>query len=559
MTPMPARASRWQDAAHAPGVVAVIGASENPDKVGGRPIRYMQRFGFAGRILPVNPTRREVQGLPAFPHLADLPARPDLAIIAVPAAAARDAVDACAAAGVGVAVVLTSGFGETGGEGRRLQQEMVATARTAGMRLIGPNTQGIANFGNGTIASFATLFGEIAPADGPVAIVSQSGAMSVVPYAHLRRQGIGVRYAHATGNEADVTVADLAFGVLEDPEIRLLLLYLENLEDPETLARVAARAHARNIPVLALKAGRSARGAAAAQSHTGALAGEDRVVDAFLRRIGILRVDDMHDLVDAAELFLTVRRRPGHRLLVVSNSGASCVLAADRAESEGLTLPPLPAATRAQLTEVLPPFATADNPLDLTGALLSQSAMLGQALAALAAHDIADHLLLALPNAGAGYDLAGFAAATAVWRAQTGGAAAVSTPNPAAAAVFRAAGLATFDHDGHAVAALGTAGSLGRAAGRAHARYAAPRRSDRAAGAAARAARERAPRQRARLATRARGMRLADAAHGAVPLGAGGTRGGSDVAGAAGGEGLLARRPTQVRARPGATRTAHTG
>jgi acyl-CoA synthetase (NDP forming) len=178
----------------------------------------MQRFGFGGRIFPINPTRTEVQGLKAFPSLRDTPDRPELAIIAVPAANALSAVQDCAERGVEVAVVLTSGFGETGAEGRAVQDSIIATARGAGMRIIGPNTQGVANFGNGTIASFATLFSEIEPGDGPVGIVSQSGAMSVVPYAHLRRAGIGVRYAHATGNEADVTVADLAASVLDDPD-----------------------------------------------------------------------------------------------------------------------------------------------------------------------------------------------------------------------------------------------------------------------------------------------------------------------------------------------------
>lgn len=450
-----AASTTWSRAATAPRSVAVIGASDNADKVGGRPIQYMRRFGYAGRIFPINPTRREIQGLPSFPRLADAPDCPDLAIVAVPAAAAREAVQACATAGVSVAVVLTSGFGETGPQGRALQDEMAAIARAAGMRLIGPNTQGIANFGNGTIASFATLFGEIEAGDGPVAIVSQSGAMSVVPYAHLRRQGIGVRYTHATGNEADVTVADLAASVLDDPDVKLLLLYLETIKDPDALAAVAARAHQRKVPVLAVKAGRSERGAAAAQSHTGALASEERVVDAFLKRIGILRVDNMHSLVDTAGLFLAAKRPAGNRLLVVSNSGASCVMAADLAEQHELDLAPLSNSASEALAPVLPAFATAQNPLDLTGALLSNSGLFGAALGAVDKDATWDHALVALPNAGAGYDLAGFADATAAFVERSGTVAAVSTPNPVAARVFRDRGLPVFDHDSHAIAAMG--------------------------------------------------------------------------------------------------------
>ncbi|QRM29236.1 acetate--CoA ligase family protein [Microvirga sp. VF16] len=449
-----ANPNSWWQAVLQPRCVAVIGASNSPDKVGGRPLRYMQRFGFNGRIFPINPTRSEVQGIKAFSSLREVPDRPELAIVAVPAANALSAVQACAERGVEVVVVLTSGFGETGPEGRAVQDSIVATARRAGMRIIGPNTQGVANFGNGTIASFATLFSEIEPSDGPVGIVSQSGAMSVVPYAHLRRAGIGVRYAHATGNEADVTVADLAASVLDDSSIRLLLLYMESIQNPAALAAVAMRAHARGVPVLALKSGRSTRGAAAASSHTGALLSEDRVVDAFLRQHGILRVDDMHGLVNAADLFLSGKRSRGRRLAVVSNSGASCVMAADLAEAHGLDMPDVKGPTRAALAAVLPSFATPSNPLDLTGALLSQSGLFGQALDVLARSDFADQMMISLPNAGAGYDVPGFVEAARSYSHRTGAAVAVVTPNPSTADAFRKGGIAAFDHDSHAIAAL---------------------------------------------------------------------------------------------------------
>src|ERR1700730_15354839 len=211
-----------------PRSVAVVGASENPNKIGGRPIPYLCRFGFRGAIYPINPHRAEVQGHKSYPDLASLPEAPELAVVAVPGQAAGDAVAACAACGVKVAIGMASGFGETGEAGRAQVQVMVARARAAGMRLIGPNTQGLANFGTGAIASFSTMFLESPPKDGPVAIVSQSGAMSVVPYGLLRARGIGVRHAHATGNDADVTAAELARAVVEDPAVELLLLFLES-------------------------------------------------------------------------------------------------------------------------------------------------------------------------------------------------------------------------------------------------------------------------------------------------------------------------------------------
>ena len=261
-----------------PRSVAIVGASENIHKIGGRPIHYMQRHGYRGTIYPINPAREEVQGHKSYAGLAALPEVPDLALIAVGGDKTVAAVEECAARGVKSAVVIASGFGETGPAGRELQDHMVATARAAGMRLYGPNTQGLANFGTGAIAGFSTMFIEVPPMDGPVGIVSQSGGMSAMAYGLLRGRGLGVRHVHATGNEADVTASEMAWAVAHDPDVQLLLLYLENIAHPEMLAATAAYARERDLPIVAVKAGRSASGQKAASSHTGALANEDRTV-----------------------------------------------------------------------------------------------------------------------------------------------------------------------------------------------------------------------------------------------------------------------------------------
>ncbi|MDF3073552.1 MAG: CoA-binding domain protein [Alphaproteobacteria bacterium] len=351
-------ASDWQQAALQPRSIAVIGASENPHKIGGRPIAYLQRFGYRGRVYPINPNRDEIQGHRAYSSIASLPEAPDLAIIAVPGMAAVQAVEACAAKGVSIGVIMTSGFGEIGAEGRAAQDRMVDTARAADMRLVGPNTQGIANFSLGAVASFATMFNEVPPQDGPIGIVSQSGAMSVVPYALLRERGIGVRHSHATGNESDLTVADFALAVAQDPDIKLLLLYMEAILDPDMLIEAARVARERDLPIIAVKAGRSAAGQAAASSHTGALATEDRVIDAFFEQQGIWRAPDVRALCNAAELYLKGWRPRTHRLVAISNSGASCVMAADLAETNGLSLPRFEAATAEKLKSALPDFAS---------------------------------------------------------------------------------------------------------------------------------------------------------------------------------------------------------
>ena len=434
-----------------PASVAIIGASDNPHKVGGRPLLYLKRYRYKGAIYPVNPARAEVQGVPAFPSLAALPRAPELAIVAVAGDEAVLAVEACAARGVKVAVVMTSGFGETGEAGLAKQNRMLAAARSAGMRLIGPNCQGLANFATGTVANFSTIFHELEGRDGPVAIVSQSGANSQAIYQLLHDKGLGVRHVHATGNEADVTVADLAAAVVADPGVRLLLLYMEAIRDPRTLAEAAEAARSRDLPIVALKAGRTARGQKAAGSHTGALATEDRVVDAFFERHAIWRAADPHELVAAAELYARGHRPRGRRLVFISNSGASCVMAADYAETRGMALARVPAA---RLREVLPAFAAVDNPIDVTGALLGNPRLFADVLPVVGGESDADLVAVALPVAGTGYDVEGFARDLAAFERAHGKSAAVAAPQASVRAPFARAGIATFAREREAMDAL---------------------------------------------------------------------------------------------------------
>ncbi len=440
-------------AAFTPASVAIVGASDNPHKVGGRPILFMKRYGYRGAIYPINPARAEVQGLKAYADLAALPAAPDLTVVAVSGEDAVRAVEACAERGVKVTVVLASGFGEIDAEGKALQDRMLTAARASGMRLIGPNCQGVANFASGAVANFATAFHEIEGADGPLAIVCQSGACSQAIYALARQKGLGVRYVHATGNEADVTVADLAAEVVRDPDVKLLLLYFESVTKPEVLAAAAEAARARDLPIVAIKAGRTPGGQRAATSHTGALAGEDRVVEAFFERHAIWRVADPYAMVSAAELYLKGWRPQSGKLIVVSNSGASCVMAADAAEQIGLPLAELSPATRVGMANVLPAFATAVNPIDVTGALLGNRQLMGDLLHVLAREPDGDLVLAALPVAGEGYDLPALARDFAAY-AQTGRAVALAAPQAEVRDAFAAVGLPAFVREREALEAL---------------------------------------------------------------------------------------------------------
>lgn len=441
-------------AALAPKSVAIIGASDNKNKVGGRPVDYLKSFGYGGRIYPVNPTRPIVQGLTCYPDLASLPEAPDLAIVAVAGQGVAQAVRSCAAAGVRTAIVLSSGFAETGEEGLSQQSILAEEAARAGMRIVGPNSQGLANFSNGAVANFSTMFTQLPPQDGPVAIVSQSGATSAALYTFLRERGLGVRYVLATGNEADVTVSELALTVVQDPAIKLLVLYMESIKDPQVLARAAELAREKGMPILALKAGRSASGAAAAKSHTGALVNADGVVDAFFHRHGIWRAHDIAGIVQSAELYLKGGRQQGRNLVVISNSGSACVMSADSADELGMPLARLSARTRERVKLALDSFATADNPIDLTAALLGDSGILGRVLQALEDDPAGDLFLISLPVAGDGYDLERLAADTAAFEAATGKTVVVTASLPSVLAPFRRHGLVTFTSERHALQAL---------------------------------------------------------------------------------------------------------
>jgi acyl-CoA synthetase (NDP forming) len=438
----------------APKSIAVIGASDNTNKIGGRPIAYLSRFGFQGKVYPINPMRSEVQGFHSFSTFQSLPEVPDVTIIAVPGDLAVQAVDECAKAGVALSIVMSSGFGESHPEGKLQEQAMKASARACGMRIVGPNSQGLANFGTGAVASFSTMFTEVQPMDGPIGIISQSGAMSVIPYGLLRARGLGVRHSHATGNDCDVTVCELATVVAEDPDLKLLMLYLEGIPDPWNLAEAARIARDRNLPMVVLKSGRTAAGQEAAQSHTGALANEDRVVDAFLKEHGIMRAQSMVDLVDTAPLYLQGWRPKGRRLVAISNSGAVCVMTADAATQEGMPLEPLLPATQQELKSILPGFATVKNPVDITAALLSNSGLFGAILPPISKDPAADAFLIGIAVAGAGYDVDKFSSDAAKFADETGKPLVVAAPQPNIAVQFKANGLVVYPTEGEAVRAL---------------------------------------------------------------------------------------------------------
>ncbi len=361
--------------------VAVVGASDKPGSLGRLPIEFLQRYGYAGRILPVRPDGAPVAGLPSYrslPECVDQHGAVDLAMVMVAAPRVLAAVQDCAAAGVPVAVICTSGFAETGEAGAALQDEVVRAARAGGVRLVGPNCIGSVGVSTGQVSSFSPLFSgertELVP--GPVGFVSQSGALGYGAVSLAFERGLGLGWVVNTGNEADVSAIEVMDALTREPGCRGVLAYLETLGDFEGLRAVATT----GTPVAVLKAGRSDAGARAAASHTGALAAGDKVVDAALRQLGIVRVDDVDELLDVGEVMTVTHRPRGRRVAVVTTSGGSGILAADAVEAHGLEMAQLSTETLAVLDEVVPAFGSTANPVDVTASVMSNASLFDRTL-----------------------------------------------------------------------------------------------------------------------------------------------------------------------------------
>ncbi len=320
--------------------------------------------------------------------------------------------------------------------------------------MVGPNTQGLANFANGCVASFSSFFSTTPVKDGPIAVVSQSGAMSAIPIGLLAERGIGCRYSLATGNDAETGVLEMATAAVEDPDMKLLLLYLEGMPRSDQLATLAETAHKKGVFIVALKSGRTAAGARAAASHTGALANEDRVIDAALKRVGIWRAQNIADLVSGAELYLKGWKPTGRRFVTISGSGATGVMSADAATFAGLEVVQFKPDTRKKLDAILPSFASAANPIDLTAALLSNNRLLSEILPVIADADAADLFKVDMPVSGPSYDMPAFARDLAGFSKATGKPVVVAGWQGDIPRSFRHEGVPVFPLEAEAIDAL---------------------------------------------------------------------------------------------------------
>ena len=325
----------------------------------------------------VNHRAEQVHGEKAYRSLAEVPEPVDLAYVMVPTDAVLPVLREGAARGIGAYVILTAGFGETGGEGARREEEIIAFARERGLTVLGPNGNGFIN-----AAAGITPYGLPIPPPllrGPVGVVLQSGGLASSVLSFAQSRNIGISLLVSMGNESMLSVADIVRHLVDDPDTKVIALFLESIRQPAEFAAVARQALAAGKPIVALKVGRSDTARHTAQAHTGALAGDDNVVDAVFRQLGVIRVRSLEDLIITAGL-LARGPLPGPRLGVVTPSGGASEIIADRAQDEGLELPAFAPETVAALTAMLPRFATVANPLDVTGYVVVDRTLLGRAL-----------------------------------------------------------------------------------------------------------------------------------------------------------------------------------
>lgn len=353
--------------------IAIVGASGREGNPFARPLQYLTEFGFDGDVYPVNPGYETLRGLPCFPDLASLPAPVDLALLMVPGRAAVEVMPQVAAAGARAAVVFASGFSETGDEGVRLQAELTAAAREHGVRVIGPNCQGVLSTTHRLYGTFTAAL-ELGPVrTGGLAYVGQSGAVGGSILSMAREQGIGISSWVSTGNQADLTTVEVARHLVELPETEVLALYLESAVGESEFRDLAARAQELDTSLIVLRSATSAAGAKAAASHTGAIVGDDGAYRVAAREHGVVEASDIDDLVRLAHAHLALPRSAGPSTVIVTTSGGAGSLAADKAHELGLTIEDLRPETQERLATLVPDFGAIDNPVDVTAQIFRSS------------------------------------------------------------------------------------------------------------------------------------------------------------------------------------------
>jgi acetyltransferase len=386
-----------------PKSVAVIGASDRPGNFGGDTIERLLRFKFPGPVYAVNPNGGTARGLPCYRSVKELPETPESAIFAIPGSGIIDAIKEVGALGTRNGVAFAGGFAEAGGEGIELQKRLVAVCGELDFKLCGPNCAGILNAATPVTSTFATSLHEVhSLIKGPISVVTQSGGIGTTAFFSIQERGFGCRHLISGGNEAVVSIPDYIYGLAHDDGTEVIAVYLESVGNGVKLVRALEEARKQGKPVVLIKSGVTSASARAALAHTGALVGEDRVFDAILRELGVIRVSSVEEMVDVCIMLSCTPRAKmpkGAGIGVVTFGGGNGVLAADQAAKYGLTVPALDAEHAARVKPLLISVASASNPMDLTPTTafrVENLERLPQAMHAMAAQpDIQSMMLIA--------------------------------------------------------------------------------------------------------------------------------------------------------------------
>ncbi len=359
-----------------PRSIAIIGASGDENKIGGRPIRYLKLAGYKKPIYPINPNREVIQNLKAYISLQAVQAEVDLVVIAVPAQDVLAAVQACVDKRVSGAMIFSSGFAEVDEAGRLLQQRIVDTARKGGVTLLGPNCAGTFNVREGLLATFTSGIIDKPPRIGSIGMVSQSGAFGIHMIVLAAERDLGLSMCLTLGNQCDLDVSEALAYVIQDADTDVIVVVIEGVLNPSRLLAAFESARRMHKPVIVLKLGRSQAGAKAAASHTASLAGSDEIFDAILRQNNVYRAYSIDELMDVAYACSFKRLPYNDKVGLITVSGGVGILMADQAEEIGLNVSEMPAASQAAIKELLP-FSAARNPVDVTAQVITHPHLMG--------------------------------------------------------------------------------------------------------------------------------------------------------------------------------------
>ncbi len=349
-----------------PKSIAIIGATEDPGRVAGLPLKYALDHGYKGKLFPVNPNRDVVRGVKCYHSVLDIPEEVDAAVIVVPAGVVPDMIEQCAKKGVKAVVIGVSGFAELDEEGKKRQDKIVEIARQSGMRICGPNTNGLLNVHESISLGYS--FAQEVAIPGGLGYVTQSGALLSATVPRFARRNVGMSYFVGAGNQADLEVFDFVRYLIDDPKTKAIAVYVEGFNDPKKFPEVAELALEKGKPIAMLKVGRSELAVKAAKSHTGSLVGSDAVVDAICKQKGIARVDDFDELIAVSSVFLKCKLPKGNRVGIISSSGGAIGMIADRTMNVDLRFLDVSDKTKKEASKVLPWYGEFKNPFDIAGA-----------------------------------------------------------------------------------------------------------------------------------------------------------------------------------------------